>query len=75
MNLLRFALIVLAVWLIWRIARHLLSHPRPARRIKQAPVEAMVRCAHCGVHLPEHEALREGEDYYCSTRHRLGGKR
>lgn len=38
--------------------------------------EDMVRCAHCGVHLPKHEStLAEGE-YFCSEEHRQAhGKR
>lgn len=32
--------------------------------------EDMVRCTHCGVHLPKHEStLAEGE-YFCSEAHR-----
>ncbi|BBT41986.1 PP0621 family protein [Pseudomonas putida] len=29
----------------------------------------MVRCAHCGVHLPNDRALRRGNDWYCSQAH------
>jgi len=34
--------------------------------------ESMVRCAHCGIHLPRSEALigRSGERVYCSDEHR-----
>ena len=29
----------------------------------------MVRCAHCGVHLPKGSALASGEQWYCSLEH------
>lgn len=35
--------------------------------------EAMVRCAHCGVHLPQKEALRDAHGYFCSEEHRRLG--
>jgi uncharacterized protein len=46
--------------------------PRPAERgAKTAP--EMVRCAHCGVHLPLPEALAAGALHYCSPEHRDAG--
>jgi uncharacterized protein len=33
-------------------------------------VAKMVACAHCGVHLPESEAIRDGDKYFCSEEHR-----
>lgn len=33
--------------------------------------EDMVRCAHCGVHLPLSEAIMAQGKYYCSEAHRL----
>ena len=33
----------------------------------------MVRCAHCGVHLPQPEALTVGALHYCSPAHRDAG--
>ncbi|OBA00178.1 PP0621 family protein [Halomonas sp. G11] len=30
----------------------------------------MVRCRWCDVHLPEEEALREAEQWFCSSAHR-----
>lgn len=39
----------------------------------RAPAEAMVQCAHCGVHLPRSEALLVGGRIWCSQEHaRLG---
>lgn len=37
--------------------------------------EPMRRCAHCGVHLPESEALVAGGRHYCSRPHLEAGPR
>jgi uncharacterized protein len=39
---------------------------------EDTPVQAedMVRCAHCGVHLPKHESILAASAYYCSEEHR-----
>lgn len=42
---------------------------------KQTSAEDMVRCAHCGVHLPVSESVREGDLYFCSAAHRDAHKK
>lgn len=63
------AVIVLVGWLLFGGRRRRRS-PR-----ELAPPEGMLRCAHCGVHLPASEALRLGERAYCSAAHRDAGPR
>jgi len=67
------ALVVLAVWLI----RRALRGPTLKTDLNK-PAEAageLVRCAHCGVHLPRGEARESGGALYCSEEHaRLGGR-
>jgi uncharacterized protein len=52
--------------------------PRTAKPIKRRaeapkPVESMVRCAHCGIHLPRSDALLVHGQTWCSKEHaRLG---
>ncbi|MFK7702120.1 PP0621 family protein [Pseudomonas caspiana] len=65
------ALIAAVVWFIKR----LLNPPAP-RRTARPPEEVaapMVRCAQCGVHLPQDRALNQGQQWYCSEAHRLEG--
>ena len=39
------------------------------------PVESMVACAHCGINLPESEALADCGRFFCGEAHkRLGGR-
>ena len=49
-----------------------IAHPR-----QRAPgPQAMVACAHCGLHLPQPDAVEgEGGRHYCSAEHRRLGPR
>jgi uncharacterized protein len=42
--------------------------PRPAHKL-----EAMVSCAHCGVHLPQRDAVMKQGALFCSDAHALAG--
>jgi uncharacterized protein len=72
----KFVIVVLAVvllaWLVLGRGRGA-AKPKPPRAPKPAAVEGMVRCAHCGVHLPASEALATGALHYCSDAHRERG--
>jgi uncharacterized protein len=48
---------------------------RGSGRSAPREVEGMVACAHCGVHLPASEAVRQGALHYCGTAHRDAGPR
>ena len=68
--LLLLAIVVLAVWLVRRaLARPADGAPRPPA----ASQGDLVKCAHCGTHLPLAEARAVGDRLYCSDEHaRLG---
>ncbi|WP_323830674.1 PP0621 family protein [Pseudomonas sichuanensis] len=59
------ALIAAAFWL-WR--KFKTSQQSPAEPRLDDPLR-MVRCAHCGVHLPDDRALQQGKEWYCSQQH------
>ena len=42
--------------------------PAPAPKAGNSP-EAMLCCAHCGVHFPASEAVHEQDRVYCSEQH------
>lgn len=48
---------------------------RKRERAETPPQRAieMARCAHCGVHFPSGDALRDGAEVYCSEAHRRAG--
>jgi uncharacterized protein len=63
-------LVVLAVWFIRRALRRLQPSDKPL--VKEGE---LVRCAHCGVHLPRSEARQAEGVLYCSEEHARLGKR
>jgi uncharacterized protein len=74
------ALIALIVW--WFVGRRrrdddgdAAAAPRPRKSARIAATE-MVRCAHCGVHLPHGEASLDAQGrVFCGPEHRLAGPR
>jgi len=80
--LLLWILIVLAAMLAMRLinaqAARRRAEPPPRPRAAPpgksgVPAEAMVRCAHCGIHLPRSEALLQQGQTWCNAEHaRLG---
>ncbi|WP_144630505.1 PP0621 family protein [Bordetella genomosp. 13] len=88
-KLIFWVLIVLAALVAWRIVNARAAArmrdeqrgsaargagPRGGSSGKAAlPAESMVRCAHCGIHLPRSEALLTNGSTWCSPEHaRLG---
>jgi uncharacterized protein len=59
--LIAIALVIYAVRSLWRTSR-------PADKREQESAR-MVQCAHCGVYIPEREALSSGGRFYCSPAH------
>jgi uncharacterized protein len=60
--------VALLLWLLFgRASRRGRSAPRAGPRREP---EAMVTCAHCGVHLPRADALAARGLHYCSAAHR-----
>ena len=55
------------IYLIVRgYARSLAAKPPPA----PGESEDMVRCSHCGVHIPRGESHAKGDRFFCSEEHR-----
>jgi uncharacterized protein len=65
---LRSLVILIAVALVIYAARRLWQSSRPAGRRGQKSAR-MVQCAHCGVYVPENEALARDGRFYCSADH------
>ncbi|CAK0775477.1 conserved hypothetical protein [Gammaproteobacteria bacterium] len=72
MNLFRFFFLAAAGWLGWILLRRWLhgqgrtpsNHTQPP-----SPPLHMVRCAHCGIHLPQQDALEKKHRWYCGRPH------
>lgn len=69
--------VFMAWWLLGRRRPETPVHPdaRTRRAPSGSPVE-MTACAHCGLHLPSSEALRDERGRpYCGEAHRRAGSR
>lgn len=81
-KLLFWIVVIVGVLLVARLlARHAAKGndtPPPSRRATPAPaapLPRMVRCAHCGIHLPRADALLLGGDTWCCEEHAKLGAR
>lgn len=68
------AVIFVAVWL-WRKYKALPQRSAENTSGRKPDTLNMVRCAHCGVHLPDNRALHRGQQWYCSQAHLEQGPR
>lgn len=66
-------LVILAV--LWAIQRGQ-NRNKPVSRKDSAPATPanMVSCAHCGIHLPQEEAVKGEKGLYCGTEHRAAAQ-
>lgn len=61
-------IIVLAIWAFKRSRRPV--QPPASADPPPATPSNMVSCAHCGLHLPQEEAVTGEKGLYCTTEHR-----
>jgi uncharacterized protein len=62
---------VAVVWWVWKKrSEKPASNSAPTAR----EPEAMVTCAHCGVHLPKSDSVSENGVHFCTDAHRLAAK-
>lgn len=65
-----FLLLVVLV-AIWALKRgRAANQPKPPLAPEAQTPSEMVSCAHCGIHLPQEEAVMGQKGLYCSTEHR-----
>ncbi len=64
------AILFAAIW-VWR--RFISTAKRT--RTREDAAAPMVRCAHCGVHIPKVRALSQEQQWYCSQAHLEQGPR
>ncbi len=64
-------LVLLAVSLtVVKLIKNKLDEPR-AKLKKDNSVDnsKMLKCLHCGLHIPEEEAIKQGDKVFCSLEH------
>ena len=67
--------VVIVYWLLKSYRKQLPGEGAQGKddREEDTPRQAedMVRCVHCGVHLPKHESILAGGKFYCGEAHRI----
>lgn len=64
-----FIIIFVIYWLLRTYFRSL-QRPAASNTTKRPAAENMVRCAQCGVNLPQTEAFFSRGEYFCNDEHR-----
>lgn len=71
MGLIRLLVILIIAWLVYSMTRRWLASLEQKKQQQDASrIETMVSCAHCGLHIPQKEALQAQGKYFCSEEHR-----
>lgn len=74
MGLIRFIFLLLILGAVWFVAKNYLRkqqlREQRARNAQPQIPGKVVRCKQCDVHLPETEAVREGDEWFCTQAHR-----
>lgn len=70
----KYVLVVIVVFLVawrWRSGRDAsLAHKQQQKARAAATPTTMVACRHCGLHLPQGDAMTGRQGSYCSAAHR-----
>ncbi len=68
-------LLLVILLVIWAIKRTKTGRPiKPPAPPKTRTPSEMVSCTHCGIHLPQEEAVSGQKGLYCSTEHRAAAQ-
>ncbi|MCL4471551.1 MAG: PP0621 family protein [Sulfuricella sp.] len=68
--LIKLLLLAFGAWIIYRLLKSYGRSIKQDDAPKNVPGEDMVRCAHCGVHLPRSEAVVSNGEFFCTNEHR-----
>ncbi|UCE89049.1 MAG: hypothetical protein JSW10_12225 [Pseudomonadota bacterium] len=77
MNLIRLIALALVIFLIFHMVRKwwrgksgdIAQRDAGENRKQPKKIADMVRCAQCGLHIPEHESLNRDGRHFCSKEH------
>lgn len=66
-----FILVLLAVsfYVVKLIRTKMDEPPKKIKKDTKSTNNNMVKCLHCGLHIPEEEAIKQGDKTFCSLEH------
>jgi len=71
MGLIRFIVLLLIAAVAWFLIKNYLQKQQLRGRNESPRIAArIVRCKQCDVHLPEQDAVRDGDEWFCSETHK-----
>lgn len=59
--------VIIAILIYWIINNRKSKQEKKETLLE--PIEDMVSCSYCGIHLPKSEAIRDRNNYFCSDEH------
>lgn len=69
------AIILFALWVLYKRAKKLWAEMQRQSGAQHSPTQIrMLQCRHCGMHIPENEAVYDGKDTYCCPQHKQAGR-
>jgi len=71
-RLIQWAVLVFLGVMLYRYVQKKIAPAAPSRPGRSTKTEKLVQCRQCGIRLPESEAFRKNDAYYC-PRHRGRG--
>jgi uncharacterized protein len=68
-------ILLLVLVVIWAVKRgRAPKRPQTPQNSEPSSPSEMITCAHCGIHLPQEEAVSGQKGLYCSTDHRAAAQ-
>lgn len=71
----RMLLILIALAIIVLVIKRLWLQPRADSQQRRHLSGQMVQCQHCGIYVPEQEAVQHEDQWYCSQEHLQADRR
>lgn len=70
MGLIRLLTLLLILWVLWFMYRNYQTRQQRQHDARRIEAGKIVKCRHCEVHLPQQQALADGDDWFCNQAHR-----
>ncbi|MDD5329533.1 MAG: PP0621 family protein [Sulfuricella sp.] len=68
--MIKLILLALGIWFVYRLVTGYGRSVQRDQRAESTTSEDMVRCVHCGVHLPRSESTVSHGEFFCTNEHR-----